>query len=55
MASVRFTAFLASILALAAALSGCSSLPPRQEQIATSALADAQRDPLGVLAAASLD
>ena len=55
MASVRFSAFLAPFLALAAALSGCSSLPPRQEQIPTSALADTADTPLGVLAAASLD
>ena len=55
MASVRFSVFLAPLIALAAALSGCSSLPPRQEQIATSALADTGETPLGVLAAASLD
>ena len=55
MASVRCSAFFAPFLALAAALSGCSSLPPRQEQIATSALADTGETPLGVLAAASLE
>ena len=55
MASVRFSVLLAALIALAAALSGCSSLPPRQEQIATSALADTGETPLGVLAAASLD
>jgi putative cardiolipin synthase len=55
MACVRVFAFLAPLIALAASLSGCSSLPPRQEQIATSALADTGETPLGVLAAASLE
>ena len=55
MASGRCSASLAPLLALAAALSGCSSLPARQEQIPTSAFADTGDTPLGVLAAASLD
>ena len=44
-----------ALLAIAAALSGCSSLPPPRERIATSALADTGETPLGVLASASLD
>jgi len=55
MAGVRFSAFLLPLLALATALSGCSSLPPRQEQIVTSALADTGETPLGLLAAASME
>src|SRR6187401_2425301 len=55
MARVHFSFFLTPLLAFAAALSGCSSLPPRQDQIATSALADTGETPLGVLAGASLD
>src|SRR6187397_2454869 len=55
MASGRCSASLAPLLALAAALSGCSSLPARQEQIPTTAFADTGDTPLGVLAAASLD